>query len=37
MQDLCGELQQDNAHLKKALAEREQGAQGFKPELQLGS
>ena len=26
MQDLCSELQEDNAHLKKALVEREQGA-----------
>ena len=25
MQDVCDELRQDNAHLKKALAERERG------------
>ncbi|CAE7878937.1 unnamed protein product [Symbiodinium necroappetens] len=34
MQDLCSELQEDNAHLKKALAEREQGEASLRTVLQ---
>lgn len=34
MQDLCSELQEDNAHLKKALVEREQGEASLRTVLQ---